>query len=71
METASARVSYQILLLPSLTVAEKCESIREAAAWIDTYNTAMAGTGMRAVIDQAKIVGQASCLPWHKSNVAS
>jgi len=52
MKTNSLYPEYQITLLPSLRVVEACSTVAEAAAWIETYNYVMAGSGRRAVIDQ-------------------
>ena len=52
MKTNSLYPEYQITLLPSLRIVAACGTVAEAAAWIETYNYVMAGSGKRAVIDQ-------------------
>ncbi len=44
---------YHIVLLPSLRIAAYGLSLQEAAAWMQTYNSTMQGSGQRAVIDHA------------------
>jgi hypothetical protein len=43
---------YQIMLLPHLTTVWRCATLREAVAYMETYNSIMAGSDRRAVIDQ-------------------
>lgn len=52
MSQPSLLSSYRIVLLPSQRVVAVCISLQEAAAWMRTYNSLMAGSGKRAVIDE-------------------
>jgi hypothetical protein len=42
--------SYCIVLLPSREIVRRAYSLREAAAWLATYNAIMGGAGTRAAI---------------------
>jgi hypothetical protein len=46
----SREPSYCILLLPSREIVRRACSLREAAAWLATYNAIMGGAGARPVI---------------------
>jgi hypothetical protein len=46
----SREPSYCILLLPSRETVRRACSLREAAAWLATYNTIMEGAGARPAI---------------------
>ena len=55
MTSTTNHAEYQIVLLPTLRVVAACGTLAEAAAWIETYNYVMSGSGRRAVIDQIGI----------------
>jgi hypothetical protein len=46
----SREPSYCILLLPSREIVRRACSLREAAAWLATYNAIMRGAGAKPAI---------------------
>lgn len=47
-------VFYQVLLLPSREVVARHCSLKEASAWLRTYNDVMRPRGVQAVIAEEK-----------------